>query len=392
MMPLSSVTALAKKNSDITTIAPTPQGADALEIIKHLQQHKTGALFLARDDKRAHLIRQQLSFYAPQLQTIYIPAWDCLPYDRVSPAVHISSLRTEALCRIANLDAIDNIVVITTINSALQKLPPKSSLASRSIHFQVNKNYKRQELLNQLINAGYNRNAAAHEPGEFAVRGAIIDIIPTGSESGYRLDFFDDTLETVRIFDPLTQISKGSIKELTLAPASEIILDEPHIDNFKNNYRELFGTTSQDDMLYHAVLEGRHYPGMEHWMPLFYNEVETLFNYLPEVSTFFDHLCLEAKEERLTLIDDYYTARKESDANAGLYSSGGSYNPIPIEKFYVTDKSWSGIFNNKSNVFSFSPYNTEQAVKTHYQFTPNFLSESKAKTINCFDFFKETLP
>lgn len=316
-----------------TTLSHVPEGADALVLTELLQQAAHGILHIARDDKRMEAMAAAISCFSPSTRIIKIPAWDCLPYDRISPSLYLASQRTEALCDLVTHSRKKNTLVLTTVNSALQRIPPGKLLGSLSFKAHTGDTVNREELIHRLVRNGYMRSHSANEAGEFAVRGSIIDIFPSGMNHGLRLDFFGETLESIRNFDPLTQISGGKRETVSLMPASEVILDEQSIRRFRDEYRSLFGTTAGDDPLYDAIVEGRHYAGMEHWLPLFYDSMDTIFDYVKDAVITFDHLCDEAQDERYTLIRDYYDARKQAEKTS--QQEGSRYHPVPAHYLYL---------------------------------------------------------
>ena len=126
-----------------------------------------------------------------------------------------------------------------------------------------------EKLSHWLVEHGYTANSKAVESGEFAMRGSMVDIIPAGSDIGYRLDLFGDEIEQIKQFDPLTQLSEQVVEGFHLLPASEVLLTNTHIQRFRSKYRDMFGAVSKQDPLYDAISSGSRYPGMEHWLPLF---------------------------------------------------------------------------------------------------------------------------
>src|SRR5690606_490069 len=150
---------------------------------------------------------------------------------------------------------------------------------------------------------GFERTGTVRETGDFAVRGGIVDLFAAGADEPLRLDFFGDVLESIRTFDPATQRTTGQLSEFRLHPMSEVSLDEESIRRFRRNYVELFGAPSREDALYSSVSEGRRFAGMEHWLPLYYEQLETVFDYLPEsMPVVLEHLAEKAIEERHSLI------------------------------------------------------------------------------------------
>lgn len=362
-------------NSRITNFHSLPEGADALALGKVALESANGLLHVALDDRRMATISACLRFFYPSLKIIELPAWDCLPYDRVSPNAHTASLRVEALCELA-IHNPSPMIILTTINSVLQRIPPAKLIAGMSFIAKEGSKVDRNKLIDYLIKCGYVRVPTANDMGEFAVRGSIIDIFPSGYQTGLRLDFFGDSLESIREFDPLTQISGGKRNQVKLTPASELIFDDTRIEHFRNNYRELFGSVTGDDPLYEAISEGRHYAGMEHWLPLFYEEVETLFDYLPDVAISFDHLALEARDERLAVVKDYYEARVEASQQK---IAGSSYKPIPPQKLYLMNDELDKWISTRKCIFV-SPFESDtslqdsndEVINLPYQKTPDF--------------------
>ena len=158
---------------------------------------------------------------------------------------------------------------------------------------------------------GYARAGTVREPGDFALRGGIVDLWPPGTAFPLRLDFFGTTLDAIRRFDAETQLSKDQISEIELLPATEAPLDPESITRFRTGYVAQFGPATSDDPLYEAVSAGRKHQGMEHWLPLFHEKLETLFDYVPRALILLSHQTEDAKTARFELIDDYYQTRRQ---------------------------------------------------------------------------------
>jgi len=378
-----------KNTSNNTILSSLPEGAESIVLSQMMNDCGDGILYIARDDKRMEHVSSALSYFAPDINIIKIPAWDCLPYDRVSPTIHTANQRTEALCELTTLKSKKNSIVITTVNSVIQRIPPKKVLSELTFTAKPGDKIEREELIKHLIRSGYVRSPNANEAGEFAVRGSIVDILPSGSEEGIRLDFFGEDLETIRSFDPLTQISGKKRKSIRLMPASEVIIDDGSIRTFRDSYRKLFGTTAGDDPLYDAISDGRHYAGMEHWMPLFYDEVETLFDYLSGSAVVFDHLVQEAEDERYELISDYYDARKTSQKNK--FGEGSSYHPIPADYLYLDKEEFESRLSNHKviKVNQFKVPESDDVQQMPFKAVDNFSVLSKTRNINTFELMKD---
>ncbi|MCW5750362.1 MAG: transcription-repair coupling factor, partial [Alphaproteobacteria bacterium] len=182
----------------------------------------------------------------------------------------------------------------------------------------------------------------------------LIDIFPPGGAEPVRLDFFGDSLEGVRRFDPLSQRSTSVETELLLVPVSEVPLDAAAIERFRVAYRRLFGAITDSDPLYAAISEGRKYIGMEHWLPLFHTSLETLFDYAPGAALTMDHLAEQARDERLAAIADYYEARRAA-RGGGLGEAGSTYKPLPPDLMYLSATDWDGVARARP-LAVFSPF------------------------------------
>ena len=185
-----------------------------------------------------------------------------------------------------------------------------------------------------LEHNGYNRSSTVREPGEYAVRGGILDLFPAGLDQPVRFDFFGDTLESIRTFDAETQRTLLDMRSLDLVPISEFQLVTETIRRFRMGYVAAFGAPERDDQLYEAVSEGRRHPGMEHWLPLFQERMDTLFDYLDGAPIAIEPQGEDAARERFKQIADYYEARREALEHPG---GGAIYKPLPPDRLYLTN-------------------------------------------------------
>jgi len=319
------------------TVGGTPEGFDARLVADLVGRAKGPVIHVARDDARAAAMAEALAVFAPALPVLHFPAWDCLPYDRVSPNPEISAARMATLAALAH--GFDRPgVVLTTLNAATQRVPARAVVAEASFRAQVGFQVDVDGLVAWLARMGFNRASTVIEPGDFAVRGGIIDIFPPGQTSPVRLDFFGDVLENARSFDPETQRTIEKVTLVELAPASEVILDEAAITRFRTRYREVFGAAGLDDPLYSSVSQGRKQQGMEHLVALFHERLETLFDYLPDAPTTLDHQVAEACKARLDMIADHYEVRRE--AAEGPYRGDVPYRPCPPAMLYLGEAEW----------------------------------------------------
>jgi transcription-repair coupling factor (superfamily II helicase) len=313
------------------TLSAVARGAQPLVMADLARAAKGRAVFVAPDDAAMRAVADAAAYFAPELDVIEFPAWDCLPYDRASPALSVSARRLAALHKLQGRKPGPQLLV-TTINALLQRVLTPFRIRESVRLMKPGMELGRDSLIALLQRQGYSRTDTVADAGEFAVRGSIFDIFPSGLDQGLRLDFFGDELETLRLFDPNTQRSTGSVDEHLLLPASEALLDEDSVKRFRSRYRELFGANATSDPLYQAVSDGRRLAGMEHWLPLFEDRLVTLFDHLSADDLIvIDSSAQSAAEERLTDIADYYGARTDTSGR-----QPGSYRPLPPDALYLT--------------------------------------------------------
>jgi transcription-repair coupling factor (superfamily II helicase) len=341
------------------TLFGAPEGWDAAVIGALLSAGAARRwLHVCRDDGRMARLAAALGFFHPELQTLTFPAWDCLPYDRVSPNSEIVSRRIDTLTRLAAAGGDGApLVVLTTINALVQRVPPRRLFDGRVLRLRPGGRIGLDRLQGFFRNNGYLRTDTVREPGEFAVRGGIVDLYPAGAPEPLRLDFFGDTLESVRRFDPLSQRSTGTLEEAVLRPVSEVLLDDDAVRRFRSRYREQFGATGTDDPLYESVSASRRYVGMEHWLPLYYERLETLFDYVPGAGVSLDYQADQVRAHRLEAIADSYAARR--NVTAAARAGSPIYNPIRPEQLYLDEAEWTAALRGRP-VVALSPFAADQ--------------------------------
>ena len=267
--------------------------------------------------------------FAPEVEVLTLPAWDCLPYDRTSPALRVMAERLATLNAL-QAKAKAPQLLIATENAATQRLLTPFRIRQLTQRIEEGERIDRNQLIVQLNALGYERVESVAEHGEYAVRGSLIDLFPAGETHALRLDFFGDEIESLRRFDPADQRSTDRAKAFTLMPASEALLDEETIKRFRSRYRETFGATATGDPLYEAVSDGRRMSGMEHWLPLFEERLTTLFDHLGENDLILrDAGVDQALAARREAIDDYYANRRKTMA-----AEAGSYRPLEPATLY----------------------------------------------------------
>ncbi len=333
-----------------------PEGADALALVRRLGESDGPILHVARDDGRLAGLAEAIGFFAPEAEVVTFPAWDCLPYDRVSPNGAITAERIAALSRMVAAPAAKRIV-LTTVNAALQKVIPRAALAGAGMRLAVGDSIAPEDLAAFLDSDGYNRTGTVMEPGEYAFRGGIIDVFPAGEALPVRLDLFGDSIESIRRFDPETQRSGEAVKVLDFHPASEIAFDAASVGRFRSAWRELFGPKAVEDPLYESVTQGHRHPGLEHYAPLFSTGMETIFDYVPGGSVSLDHQADQAADARLELIADHFAERR-GPARPGEQP----YRPIPPDMLYLDRPAFEAALAARP-AFEFSPFGRPDAAQ-----------------------------
>jgi transcription-repair coupling factor (superfamily II helicase) len=377
------------------TISGVPEGLDALVLVDMARAHferSDGAVLLhiARDDARAATLIETLSFFAPDIALLRLPAWDCLPYDRVSPKPEISAERMACLAKlVARSDGEQKpTIVIATVNAALQRLPMQALVREAHFSAHVGNVINLDELTSFLDKNGYARASTVMEAGDYAVRGGIVDIFPPGEPEPLRLDFFGDALDSIRTFDPDTQRSIAQKTEFRLVPVSEFFLDSASILRFRKEYVATFGAATGDDPLYESVSAGRRYQGMEHWLPLFHDGLETIFDYTPGALISFDPLCEDARGDRLEQVTDYYDARINAPDGAGSGSFAAPlYKPLKPSALYIMDAEWTIILSARPTraLTPLSAPENETTVDLKGRLGRKFSAERSQEGVNVFE-------
>ena len=362
-----------------------PDGFEG-RVLSRLAESEGTLLFVARDARRLAQAETALGFFAPDIPTLTFPAWDALPYDRVSPNPEIAAQRMSVLHRLLEPHSGPR-VVFTTANAIVQRVPDRRSVAARAWSAAAGAIVPMERLVGWLETNGFDRAATVRDIGEYAVRGGIVDLWAPGTLAPFRLDFFGDTLESIRPFDAATQRTIGQAPRLDLVPASEAVLTEETIARFRRNYRAAFGAVTGDDPLYEALSEGRRFAGMEHWLPYLYEEMETLFDYLPGAPVVIDHLVATGIADRLEQVADHYSARREAAEKVAI-SGAAPYKPIPPEALYLTAEEWRDRVAARPNAELtpfVQPEHGRPAIDMHGRAGRTFAAERAAGDVNVFD-------
>ena len=333
-------------------------------------------------------IADAIGFFAPSVEPLILPAWDCLPYDRVSPNAGVSARRMATLARLAHMEETEKpVILLTTANALLQRLPPRDWVAGQSLTVAPGNRVDMSDLIRWLESNGFQRSPTVRETGEYAVRGGIVDLYAAGTDAPLRLDFFGDTLESIRPFDPETQRSTGQNRRIDLVPTNEIVLNDETVARFRQAYRSEFGGNTQNDMLYQAVSEGRRYPGMEHWLPLFYERLDTLDAYLGDAPVLFDALIDDAVHERHEQIEDHYQARREA-LEKSADGAAAPYKPLHPDTLYLTEEAHKSFLADR-NTAKMTPFGAPEdkagTVNIGGHVGRSFAAERASGDVNVFD-------
>jgi len=331
-------------SKNIINLSGAPDGFDANILSNFITEKQKSIIFVARDDKRLDLMRKSLWFFSPNIPILDFPSWDCLPYDRVSPNADVSSARMATLAALSSgFEA--PIVLLTTLNAITQYIPNRAIVSNNSFVAIVGRTINVKELRAYFSKMGFVQTPTVTEPGDYAIRGGIIDVFPPGESGPVRMDLFGDELESARRFDPVTQRTVENLDRIEFAPVSEVILDDVSINRFRNNYRKEFGSAGLDDPLYEAISAGRKHQGYEHWAPYFHDGMETIFDHLPNAVIFMDENIERIHTSRWDGINDQYEARLEALNSKNRLET--VYKPIKPELFYVSPDDLFDLLNNR---------------------------------------------
>ncbi len=311
-------------------------------------------IYIAADGNSLAQTASMLRLTHPEFAVLEFPAWDTVPFDRVSPNANISAQRIYTLSQLVFSEFKQPLVLVTSLGAVLQKLPPAKIFRNARKKIVVGGTLNFDDFLHYIALNGYTRVEQVMEAGEYAVRGDIVDIFPSGAEYPLRVDLFDDEIERLRFFDAVTQRTLGELKEYDFQVASEVVLDADTVRNFREKYRELFGAEGMKDEIYEAISDRRKYIGMENWLPLFYEDMlPTLFDYVPNAAVVAGRNVDEALKSKTEGIADYYTARLEALNMRRGKLDDEPYRPIKPEMLYLTaDEFEQKLQTKKAAVFS----------------------------------------
>ncbi len=319
--------------------------ARALAIAEAASAHQGLSLVVTRDTAMADRLEEELRFFAPELPVLSFPDWETLPYDRFSPHQDIISQRLKTLYLLPQTRQGILVVPMTTL---LHRIPPRPFLGGAVLLLETGQRLDIDRMRLNLDAAGYRAVDTVYEHGDYAVRGALLDLFPMGSKLPYRIDLFDDEIETLRTFDPESQRSIDRVESIHLLPAREFPLDKSALTGFRARFRERFDIDHRKVPLYQDIMAGLVPPGIEYYLPLFFEELGTLFDYLPKNTRLFSLPGIEASAEQFWL--DVRTRHSEQaiDATRPLLPPAELF--IPVEECFARIKQYPRVVCQEESV------------------------------------------
>lgn len=337
---------------DAIKLSGVVQGFDAF-VLADLARKNKAHVHIATDEVKAAKIKDALSVVDPDLEVLVFPAYDTVPYDRVSPRPDIVGARIDTLTKLIGAQNPKTPRLILTSASALmQRVPEKSFFTDTALEVREGQTIGFDTLKSFLAKNSYTHTTTVMETGEYAVRGGIIDLFPAGFDNPLRVDFFGDEIDSIKTFDAITQRSSSPLKSFTIKPMAEFALTPEAVSLFRSRYRELFANV-RDDVFYTAVSEGRYTQGIEHFLPLFHERMATFFDYVDTLPISLDFQISQAFEARADQIEEYYQARLEALTQG--FNTGGVYHPIPKELFFLGLDEVENLIKGRRH-YTFSPF------------------------------------
>lgn len=371
------------------TLSGVADGYDAFLLAETAKTLDRDMLYIVSDGVSLQRTVDLLQKIAPQCRVLKLPAWDTVPYDRVSPNANIVAERISTLAELASCPESKSCrIIIASVGAVLQKLPPKKIFLNAMREVKVGGKLNFDEFIHYAVINGYNRVEQVYEPGEYAVRGDILDIFPVGTKEPLRIDLFDDEVEKIRTFDVMSQRSTGELSSYNFQVMNEVVIDANSVKTFRSKYREAFGADGLKDELYEAVSSAQKYMGMENWLPFFYEEpLPSIFDYLPRAKVLVGKNVDEAVSSKCDSIADYYHARLEA-LKIKSTSDVDSYHPINPHLLYLEEKDLSSLLSQKKAVFfsSLSTPTSDTVLNVGVIPGRNF---SHAKNVNAAEVYQE---
>ena len=344
----------------------------ALTLSASIQQHQGTTLVIANSMTEAERLHRDLSIILngcdDRSKIILFSDWETLPYDNFSPHQDIISERMRGLYQLANGD---RTVVVISAQTLCQRIAPQSYILANSLQLEINSSLDRNKFREQLVHAGYNHVDTVYQHGEFAVRGSLIDVYPMGSSAAYRIELFDDAVESLREFDPETQRTINKVDKIELLPGRECPMDEQSILRFKDNWHKTFDVDVKRCSVYLDVNAGISPAGVEYYLPMFFETTATFFDYLPSNTQIFIHEGFEKANE------EYW-----KEANRRFESRRGDLErPIlpPIDTFLPVNETFMQINQFPRTTLQQAKVDEKQgAINFNFSVPPSALIDNRA--------------
>ncbi len=371
------------RTSGALGVAGTPDGLEPAAFGAAARLRGGVSLFVAREESRAAAFEAAVRFFVPDLETARLPAWDSLPYDRISPTPTVAAQRCAVLTRLAARAPSDGaLLIVTTASAVAQRVPPRARLKAGAFSARVGAVVAPDEIETYAQVNGYGRASTVRAPGDYAVRGGVLDIFAPGAPEPLRFDFFGDQLETIRGFDPETQRSTRQITQATLTPVSEVLFDRETVSTFRRSFAQAYGAVS--DVVYDAVSAHIRRQGVEQWLPFFYEKLETVFDYLGETALIgFEHLAEDSRKQRVEQAIEHY----ESRVNSPLVRGAPPFRAPGPETLYLDDKAWAHVLAGRA-VRRFAPFEAPEgaaSISLGARAGRSFAAERAQADANVFD-------
>ncbi|MBF0185148.1 MAG: transcription-repair coupling factor [Magnetococcales bacterium] len=345
---------LLQRGSPYPILCDLPGGSFAwLATALAREWHRPLLLVTASASRADALFREVLFFsehYKQPLPLLSFPAWETLPFEPLSPFGPLVGERIATLFRLTQMTGSGPVlagneagdtraVIVTTAAALMQRVMPAQLLAQHGLAIKKGDQLNLTVMREFLTLSGYRHASQVAEPGEFAIRGGIVDFFPPGHDNPVRIELFGDEVETLRQFDPVTQRSTDPIPGVQALPTSEVLLNETTIRTFRTQYRQVFGGQSAEDTMYKEISKGCKVQGMEHLLPLFYEPAATFFDYLPEGSTFLlEENALAAVEQFAQEVQERYRlVNTPQESRSGL-ARNSRY--LPSDALYLSREQW----------------------------------------------------
>ncbi|HWA21183.1 MAG TPA: transcription-repair coupling factor [Caulobacterales bacterium] len=363
-------------------VCGAPDGLDAAAFAAALRLRGGVGLFVTRDESRAASAEAVMGFFAPELETVRLPGWDNLPYDRISPTPAVAAQRTAVLARLAKRkDGEPPLCVVATASGITQRAAPRARVGAASFSAAAGAIVDTEELEKYLQVNGYGRAGTVRAPGDFAIRGGVIDVFPPGAKEPIRFDFFGDRLEAIRGFDPETQRSTQQLKRADLTPVSEVLLDDESVRRFRAKFVDAFGVGA--DQMYEAVTAHIRRQGVEQWLPYFYERLETVFDYIGAGAIVgLEHLAEDACKERFDQAKEHFDARKA----APIIRGASPFRAPAPDQLYLSPASLAETLAGL-RVRRFTPFEEPARDRIELNAKPgrNFAAERAMADVNVFE-------